>query len=98
MQRGALYNRLMPSMPTRKRLVDDLVDAYVAWREECRAVEDAYRGWVRAAAADSTFAFAAYRMALDREELASGVYADLVARVSRLIPIDPKRRTDSHRR
>ena len=85
-------------MPTRRRLVDDLVDAYVAWREECRAVEDPYRGWASAPAADSTFAFAAYRMALDREELASSVYADLAARVSRLIPIDSKRRTDGHRR
>jgi hypothetical protein len=62
------------------------------------AVEHAYRGWVSAPAADATFAFATYRIALDREELASDVYAELVARVGRLIPIDSreKRRANVH--
>jgi hypothetical protein len=100
LQRGCNAARsrtgFMPAELMRKRLVDDLVDGYVAWREECLAVEEAYRGWVSAPAADSAFAFATYRMALDREELASGVYADLVARVSRPIPIDSKSKRSTH--
>lgn len=69
----------------KERLVDDAMDAYVDWREECISVAEAYRRWESAPAADSRLAFAGYTAALDREEAAGERYAGLIARVGRLI-------------
>lgn len=33
------------NMLSRNRLVDELVEAYVEWREACARVSDAYRFW-----------------------------------------------------
>ena len=57
------------------------LEAYVDWREECAGVWDAYERWARAPKIDAAGAFSAYRAALDREECASHVYADLLARI-----------------
>lgn len=62
-----------------KRLVDEVIDAYVDWREECAEVQDAYRRWTQASVADAELAFSGYRAALDREESASRAYAACVA-------------------
>lgn len=61
--------------------VDEAIDAYVDWREESAHVWDAYARWESAADGDASFAFSAYRAALDREECASRVYAALVTGV-----------------
>lgn len=66
-----------------KQLVDEAIDAYVDWREECVGVWDAYERWARAPKIDAAGAFSAYRAALDREECASHAYADLLARIAR---------------
>jgi len=65
-----------------KQLVDEAMDAYVDWREECAGVWDAYERWTRAPRIDAACAFSAYRAALDREECASHAYADLLARIT----------------
>ena len=59
-----------------KRLVDEALDAYIDWREECTSVWDAYARWTSAPLADCPLAFSAYRAALDREECAAQVYAE----------------------
>jgi hypothetical protein len=64
-----------------KQLVDEAIDAYVDWREECARVRDAYERWAHAPRIDAQGAFSAYRAALDGEECASHAYADLVARI-----------------
>jgi hypothetical protein len=69
------------NVKTQAELIDRLMDMYVEWREECVALWDAYETWKRTPAPDRTLAFAAYRAALDREEWASSVYADLVDRL-----------------
>ena len=69
-----------------KRLVDEAVDAYVDWREERSSVWDAYARWTGAPVPDSLLAFSAYRAALDREERAAHVYAELMTRVSVAAP------------
>jgi hypothetical protein len=69
----------------RRRLVDEVMDAYVDWREECIAVSDAYGGWAAAEASDAALAFGAYVAALDIEERASQVYADLIGRAGDLV-------------
>ena len=65
-----------------KRPVDEAVDAYVDWREERASVWVAYARWAGAPVADCPLAFSAYRAALDREERAAHVYAELMTRVS----------------
>ena len=69
-----------------RRLVDEAVDAYVDWREERASVWDAYARWTSAPVADCRLAFSAYRAALDREERAAHVYAELMTRVSVAVP------------
>jgi hypothetical protein len=65
-------------------MVDETMDAYVAWREECARVWDAYRRSMSTVRADAVGAFPAYVAALDREERASEVYADLITRLNHL--------------
>jgi hypothetical protein len=67
----------------RTRLVDEVIEAYLAWRAESLFVCDAYRRWLRAPRADATLAFAAYAAALDREEHASAWYAGRLSRLGR---------------
>src|ERR687891_997191 len=62
-------------------LVDEAMDAYIDWREECARVWDAYDRCVQAPAGDAALTFSAYRAALDREECASRAYAQLVTRI-----------------
>jgi hypothetical protein len=69
-----------------RRLLDSLIEAYVNWREECLALEDAYRRWSSAAKPDAELAFAAYMAGLDREESASMLYGELVRRVNAALP------------
>jgi hypothetical protein len=68
----------------RQRVVDDATDAYVDWRDESRAVWDAYRRWTRASGTDVGFAFGGYLAALEREERAAEVYRDRVRVVDRV--------------
>jgi hypothetical protein len=78
----------------RRRLVDEAMDAYLDWREECFAVSDAYRGWAGAETTDAGLAFGVYTAALDREERASQVYAGLIRRVGDLVTADGAPETD----
>jgi hypothetical protein len=61
-------------------LIDDVMDAYVEWRQQSADVGGAYRRWLAAHSCDTTLAFAAYHAALDREEVASRTYASLIQR------------------
>jgi hypothetical protein len=65
-------------------MIDEAMDAYVEWREECARVWDAYHRWLSAVRADAALAFPAYLAALDREERASEVYAGLISRLDHL--------------
>jgi hypothetical protein len=65
-----------------RELVDEALNAYLDWREERAHVWDAYARWESAEHGDASFAFSAYRAALDREEHASRVYAALVAEIT----------------
>jgi hypothetical protein len=67
----------------RRAQLDAVLAAYTAWRRECAAVRAAYLKWARAARSDAHVAFAAYRVALDREERAADIYARLLPRAQR---------------
>jgi hypothetical protein len=75
----------------RERLVDQAIESYVEWREECATIEVAYRCWSSERGTERSMSFAAYTAALDREERAATVYADAVGRVKRLLWPDPAR-------
>jgi hypothetical protein len=62
----------------RERLVDELLEAYVEWRESCARVSDAYHFWTSEPAPGDRIAFGLYVAALDAEEHAAQVYAGLV--------------------
>lgn len=68
----------------RRRMVDEAMDGYVEWREECVRVWDAYHRWLSAVRPDAALASRAYVAALDREERAAQVYAGLISRLDRL--------------
>ena len=65
----------------RRNTVELAVGAYVAWRQECVAVRNAYLAWRHAGAAETAHAFDAYAAALYHEEMAANVYAKLIGRV-----------------
>lgn len=73
----------------RQQMVDETMDAYVAWREECARVWDAYRRSLSRVRADAAGAFPAYVAALDREERASEVYAELITRLNQMAGSTP---------
>jgi hypothetical protein len=72
-----------------QRMVDETMDAYVAWREECVRVWDAYHHYRSAARADSALAFRTYLAAVDREERASEVYAGWISQLLPLVEARP---------
>ena len=67
-------------------LIDAALDAYIAWREESAAVQDAYRNWLHAGREERALAFAAYSAALDREEYAAAEYQRLIERAQSHVP------------
>jgi hypothetical protein len=69
-----------------RRVGDALIDLYVAWREECCAVQLAYERWREASKEDRAAAFVAYAAALDREERASDSYAAVICRATPSAP------------
>jgi hypothetical protein len=68
------------TQPPLDTFIDATLDAYIEWREECEAVDAAYKHWSAASADDGALAFAVYVAALDREQRASNAYARLVVR------------------
>jgi hypothetical protein len=64
-----------------EQVLDEALDRYVAWREECNLVRDAYERWMLASGTDAASAFADYQAALDREGRIAEVYGNLMARV-----------------
>jgi hypothetical protein len=65
-----------------ERLVDDVIERYVCWREACAGVDSAYAAWHAARRDERRLAGAAYVAALDREQHAALVYSQMVERVA----------------
>jgi hypothetical protein len=68
----------------RRKLVNETMDAYLGWREQCGAVWIAHSRWSAARPCDAEVWHAAYSAALDREERAAERYASLIRRVGHL--------------
>jgi hypothetical protein len=63
-------------------LVDELMDLYVSWLEECAAVTASYESWRASERRDNQLAFSAYIAAVDREEHAAATYRGAVERIA----------------
>lgn len=74
-----------PTAPL-SRLVDDIMDSYVAWRQESIAVNAAYANWTCAVADERGLMFHAYLAALDREEYAATAYQRILEEVGSALP------------
>lgn len=72
-----------------RRLRDEIIDLYLDWREEAAAAADAYALWADATADDKAARFAAFTVAIDREEAAARSYADVLAAAQLLAAQDP---------
>jgi hypothetical protein len=64
--------------------IDEMLNRYISWREECYAVQAAYQRWTDSDRRERRLAYAGYLAALDREERAARIYAVHVERVSRI--------------
>jgi hypothetical protein len=67
--------------PGQSALVDQAMERYVEWREECAAVNDAYANWTHAPMEEADLPFVAYSAALDREQSAATVYGRALKRL-----------------
>ena len=63
----------------RRVMVDDVMTAYVKWREASAHVWDADRRWREARRGELDIAFDAYNAALEHEQEACEIYAQLIA-------------------
>ncbi len=64
--------------------IDEMLERYISWREECGAVRMAYQQWSDSDPCEWGLAYAGYVAALDREERAARTYAGHVERVARI--------------
>ena len=73
-----------PDTALGRRAIDELLEGYVSWREECQAVALAYGRLIASGRSERQLVYAAYFAALDREEHAARTYAHHVERVRRI--------------
>jgi hypothetical protein len=66
-------------------LVDEMLGYYIDWRQQARAVGDAYARWCGAQADEEALRFSAYLAALDREESTAMSYAGVVRAVEDML-------------
>ena len=63
------------------QIIDDFLETYVSWREQCERVRSAYAEWIRADSSARAYAFAVYGAALDQEESAANCHGESSERV-----------------
>ena len=63
-------------------VLDDVIDAYVDWREQSQRVWLAYHRWSDAAPEDWVLALGAYIAELDQEQRTCDVYAATIAKTA----------------
>lgn len=72
-----------------RETVDATIDAYVDWRAACTDVRDAYDAWADEPVVDVELAYRVCAAAVDREEAAAAVYAELIRIVGLLLESGP---------
>ena len=67
----------------RPELIDRMIELYCDWRTDSAEVQAAYDRFCAARAEDRSITFAAYRAALDREQLSCETYAAQIRVIER---------------
>jgi hypothetical protein len=67
-----------------RSVIDEMLERYISWREECCAVRLAYQRLADSDRRERGLAYAVYLAALDREERAARTYAGHVERARRI--------------
>lgn len=92
---GSLELAWRRSSPRISEMVDEMLAAYVDWRETAALAQGAYRRWLHSPAGERELRFATFVAALDQEESAATSYAGIVGGVARLLAgraiLDPDR-------
>ena len=83
----SIWNKRRARVNTRAngKMVDELMDAYVAWRQACAHLEDAHRRWRQARRRDAAQAYERCAAALDEEGRAAARYAAVARRAEEVI-------------
>jgi hypothetical protein len=68
-------------------IADEIIGAYVEWREHAQAVWDAYNTWCRSEGHARDIAFCVYRVVLSDEHCASERYAEIIRRAHSPAPV-----------
>jgi hypothetical protein len=79
-----LFQRRQFDHSLREQLIDEAFARYLDWLAESEAVKAAYGVWSTVPPTDGALPFAAYGVALDREERAATVYRSVVDRSEQL--------------
>lgn len=66
-------------------MVDEMLAAYVDWRETAAKSQVAYRRWSQRPAVERELRFATFVAALDQEQSAAASYAGIVGDVARVL-------------
>jgi hypothetical protein len=74
----------------RSKIVDEMIDDYVSWREACEALAMSYENWSRSDRPDEKLACSVYVAALDREEQAAAQYQRALAQVATVLAGRPR--------
>lgn len=67
--------------PVANHLVDEMIAAYEDWLGHAARVRESYSCWSTASRRDAAAAFAAYALALDREQAAAARYREVTAQL-----------------
>ena len=70
---------------TEERLVDEMIQRYVEWREECDGVRAAHDWWTGSPISERRTSCAVYAAALDREASAADEFAAALGRLKRCL-------------
>ena len=83
----SMWNKRRARVKTRAhgKMVDELMDAYVAWCQACAHLEDAHRCWRQARRRDAAQAYERCAAALDEEGRAAAWYAAVARRADEVI-------------
>jgi hypothetical protein len=71
--------------PGISEVVDEMLAAYVDWRETAAVAEVAYRRWSQSPVAERELPFGTFVAALDQEQSAAASYAGIVGGVARAL-------------
>jgi hypothetical protein len=78
--RSAIHQVEKAYSQIRAELIDEMLERYVDWREQCVAVAETYERWSNGSIDNRKLGFEVYKAALDLEEHASLIYAERVNR------------------